>query len=113
MAVAPFHVHLCTLNPDKEGVTAAGESLYSALTSAGVDALYDDRVASPGVKFNDADLIGIPIRLTVSPRTLGAGGVEMKRRNAKDASLLKTESVVDEVTRMVREELAAQGGAQS
>ncbi len=111
MAVAPFQAHLCTLNPDKEGVAESGERLYEALKAAGVDVLFDDRVASPGVKFNDADLIGIPVRLTVSPRTLAAGGVEMKRRDSKDSELLQTESVVEEVTRIVREELAPQRGA--
>jgi prolyl-tRNA synthetase len=113
MAIAPYQVYLCTLNPDKEGVLDAGEHLYAALKAAGIEVLYDDRVASPGVKFNDADLIGIPVRLTVSPRTLASRSIEMKRRNEKESQLVTLESAVSEVSRMVREELAAQSGAEA
>ncbi len=113
MAVAPYHVHLCTLNPDREGVLAAGEQLYESLRTAGIEVLYDDRAASPGVKFNDADLIGIPVRLTVSPRTLGSGSVEVKRRNERESNLVPLERVPSEVSGMVRTALAAQGGAEA
>jgi len=113
MAVAPYHVHLCTLNPDREGVLAAGEQLYESLRTAGIEVLYDDRAASPGVKFNDADLIGIPVRLTVSPRTLGSGSVEVKRRNERESNLVPLERVASEVSGMVRTALAAQGGAEA
>jgi len=57
------------------------DALYEALKAAGAEVLYDDRDESPGVKFNDADLIGLPLRLTVSERALAAGGVELKLRN--------------------------------
>ena len=72
-SVAPYQVHLLSLNPDRPEVAAAAEKLYADLQAAGVAALYDDREESPGVKFNDADLLGMPLRVTVSPRTLGEG----------------------------------------
>ena len=60
------------------------EKIYSELQTAGLEVLYDERDESPGVKFNDADLIGLPIRLTVSERALAQGGVEMKLRSKTD-----------------------------
>jgi len=76
-AVAPYRFHLLTIKPKKEEVRAAAESLYRSL---GGEVLYDDRDASPGVKFSDADLIGLPVRVTVSPKSLEKGGAEVKLR---------------------------------
>ena len=79
-AIAPFPVHLVSLaHPDSDEERAA-EALYADLTAAGLEVLYDDRPERAGVKFNDADLLGVPVRLTVSPRTLAQGAVELKRR---------------------------------
>jgi prolyl-tRNA synthetase len=82
ITVAPFQVHLVLLrgkgNPQAK---TTAEKLYSELQTAGIEVLYDDREESPGVKFNDADLIGIPVRITVSERALAQGGVELKLRH--------------------------------
>lgn len=80
--LAPYRVQLVALNLDRDDVRSAAEELYAALTAAGVDVLYDDRPESAGVKFNDADLLGLPWRLTVSPRTLERQSVELKARTA-------------------------------
>lgn len=80
VSVAPFHVHLITLGSDDEAIKQA-EDLYAELEASGIETLFDDREESAGVKFNDADLIGIPFRVTVSPRSLQAGGAEIKRRD--------------------------------
>jgi prolyl-tRNA synthetase len=83
-AVAPYHVHLVSLaGVDAQGdeVRKAADLLYTDLQAAQIEVLYDDREATPGVKFNDADLIGIPLRVTVSPRSLRNGGIEVKRRD--------------------------------
>ena len=64
------------------------EKLYAELEAAGLEVLFDDRAESPGVKFNDADLLGIPVRVTVSPRTLEKDSVEVKKRAEKDAELV-------------------------
>jgi prolyl-tRNA synthetase len=84
ITVAPYEVHLVALR----GGFEAAEELYQELMGAGVEVLFDDRDESPGVKFNDADLIGIPIRVTVGKRSLDEGGVELKLRDEKDRSLV-------------------------
>ena len=85
--VAPFHVSLLSLGVDPE-VIAKADELYATLTEAGVEVLYDDRDDRAGVKFNDADLIGNPIRLSVSSRTLAKGEAELKLRTADEAEFI-------------------------
>jgi prolyl-tRNA synthetase len=84
-SVAPYSVHLVGLNLEVNEVNEAAESLYAGLQAAGHEVLFDDRAENAGVKFNDADLIGIPVRLTVSRRTVGQGLAEMKRRDSDTA----------------------------
>jgi prolyl-tRNA synthetase len=88
--VAPFKVHLISL---KGGEEQAGK-IYQDLLDSGVEVLYDDRETSAGVKFADSDLIGIPYRIVVSPKTIEQGAVEMKKRNEQEAKLVKFEEVV-------------------
>jgi prolyl-tRNA synthetase len=76
-AIAPFTVHVCALGP--EGLAAA-DGIVESLEAAGIDVLLDDRGERPGVQFTDAELIGCPIRLTVSKRSLEAGGIEVSLR---------------------------------
>jgi prolyl-tRNA synthetase len=84
ITVAPYHVHLVLL-PDASGQAAAvAGQLYADLQAVGVEVLYDDRDERPGVKFKDADLIGLPLRLTVSERSLKQGGLELKRRDSDE-----------------------------
>ncbi|MBM3932858.1 MAG: proline--tRNA ligase [SAR202 cluster bacterium] len=92
--VAPWQVHLAALNVDKPEVAEAADALYRELTAAGVEVLYDDRVESAGVKFNDADLIGLPVRLVVSPRNLKQGVVEVKARKDGQGEAVAKEQVV-------------------
>ena len=87
--ITPYQVHLTALGFDKPGVRESAEQVYQQLRDAGLDVLYDDREdVSAGVKFNDADLLGMPVRVTVSPRSLEAGGAELKRRTEKDARVV-------------------------
>lgn len=83
--LSPFGVHIVALNADKPEVAAAVERVTTDLDLEGVDYILDDRPESAGVKFNDADLIGIPVRLTIGPRMVSQGAVEVKRRNESDA----------------------------
>ena len=85
-AISPYQVWLAALNVEQEGVSHAAESLYEGLREAGVQVIYDDRPVSAGVKLNDADLIGLPVRVVVSPRTLREDMVEVKRRSHPEAS---------------------------
>jgi len=91
--IAPYHVHLCPLSPDNEQVVSAAEKLYLQLTEKGLEVLFDDRIESPGVKLNDADLLGMPLRLILSPRTLSTGSVEIKERREKEATLVPWEEL--------------------
>ena len=86
-AVAPYRVHLLHIGDD-EAVTTAAATLYDDLQKAGAEVLYDDRDESAGIKFNDADLLGLPLRVTVSPKTLEKDSVETKRRDSDDVELI-------------------------
>jgi prolyl-tRNA synthetase len=96
VSVAPYHVHIVA---SEAGETAEG--LYAMLRSAGVEVLYDDRGESLGAKFKDADLIGAPIRLTLTPRSLQQGGVEVKARRDTEARIVSTDEVVFVVRSMM------------
>ncbi|WP_248929179.1 proline--tRNA ligase [Paenibacillus hamazuiensis] len=97
MAIAPFHVHLIPVSVQDEVQMAVAESLYSRLREAGAEVLLDDRAERPGVKFKDADLIGIPLRLTVGKRA-AEGIVEFKRRSDEAAAALTIEEAVAQIT---------------
>ncbi len=95
ISVAPYAVHLLVL-PDA-ATTSQAEQLYSDLRHAGVEVLYDDRDARLGVKFNDADLIGMPLRLTLTKKSLENGGVELKRRDRDEATIVTLDSAVSTI----------------
>ena len=92
-AVAPYDVHLMVLGKGDEP-KAAAEDLYGTLRTAGIDVLFDDRQASAGVKFKDADLIGIPVRVAVGARGLANGTVEVKRRDSAERENVPLEELV-------------------
>ena len=104
--IAPYDVHLVGLNTNVQGVNEAADSLYEELTRSGLSVLYDDRNESPGVKFNDADLIGLPVRVVVSRRNLNQGVAEIKTRNSPDAE----SAAMEEAVGRVKELLTAQAG---
>jgi len=94
VAIAPFEVEVLAVNYDSPAVTAESERIYNDLSRAGLEVLLDDRDARPGVKFKDADLIGIPLRVVVGDRGLKDGNVEIKRRtDAKPTAVPATEAV--------------------
>ena len=101
MSVAPFQIVLCPLYMDNTEVTKQADNLYQELTCQGYEVLYDDRVESPGVKFNDADLLGIPLRITVSPRSLEKGSVEIKLRNNPQAELVTLGDAIGKVNTLL------------
>jgi prolyl-tRNA synthetase len=93
-SLAPYQIYLCPLYKEGTKVEEVAEKLYTELEAAGLEVLFDDRQESPGVKFNDADLLGMPLRLTVSPRTLEKNSVELKKRAEKESELVPLAEVV-------------------
>jgi len=108
LSVAPYQVYLCPLSLDKSSVLPTAERIYQELQKAGIEVLFDDRGDSPGVKFNDADLLGIPLRLTLSPRTLQSQSVEAKWRTEKEAQLLPLDNLAVQVKKLLDEALRSQ-----
>ncbi|MBU1879580.1 MAG: proline--tRNA ligase, partial [Chloroflexi bacterium] len=96
-SIAPYQVILVTLQPGQPEVAQAAESLYAALRERGVEVLFDDREASPGVKFADADLWGMPLRVVISPRNVQAGQAELKLRTAEKGQLVPMNDVLDAI----------------
>lgn len=102
-AIAPYRVVLIPINMDKsERVRDVSETLYRAFAAAGVDVLLDDRDQRPGVKFADADLIGIPHRLVISDRALARNEVEYKARRAAEPEMLEADTAVATLTERMR-----------
>lgn len=95
-AVSPFDVHLIEINPkEDEGVKKEAEGIYNELTKNGVEVLWDDRDVTAGGKFADSDLIGIPVRLVVSAKTIEAKIVEVKYRKEEKAEMISRDKVLD------------------
>ncbi len=101
VSITPYHVYLCPLYREDSKVAEVAEKLYQDLETAGVEVLFDDRAESPGVKFNDADLIGLPFRITVSPRTLEKDAVELKKRTEKDSQIVPLAEITDKLKKLI------------
>jgi prolyl-tRNA synthetase len=105
MSIAPFQVHMVTLGKD-DNVVAAARELYDTLTAQRIEVLWDDRDERPGVKFKDADLLGMPLRITIGARGLASGSVELKPRSEPDPK--KAELVPSsDAGRVIGERIAA------
>lgn len=102
-SVAPYHVNLLGLDLDKGENRAIAEQLYAQLGAAGLEVLYDDRLESAGVKLNDADLLGLPLRVVVSKRSLKNGGVELKLRAESNSQIVALSDVVQVIRAKVGE----------
>jgi len=95
--IAPFTVALLSLDPGKEEVHSAAEKIYDTLVKRGVEVLFDDREERPGVKFNDADLLGIPLRVTIGSRGVKEGVAELKERATGKENKVALDKVVEAV----------------
>ncbi len=101
MSIAPYQVHLVTLGKE-ESVAVEAKKLYGALTAKGIDVLWDDRDERPGVKFKDADLLGMPLRITIGAKSLANGNIELKPRTEPDPKKVELVPVAD-AARVVEE----------
>jgi prolyl-tRNA synthetase len=97
ISVAPYKVHTVLLASQERNVEDTASHLYEELHANGIEVLYDDREESPGVKFMDADLIGIPLRITVSERALRSGGIELKHRSRKERLIVPQQEVISRI----------------
>jgi prolyl-tRNA synthetase len=100
-SVAPYAVHLLVINPRDAGPREAADSLYEALRGRGIEVLYDDRDESPGAKFKDADLVGMPLRITVGDRGLKRGVVETRVRKTGEKGEVPRDSAAEAVAEML------------
>ena len=96
-AIAPYEIYLAGLNLNDPDIAGKAEMIYETLQDAGYEVLFDDRDAPPGVKFKDADLLGIPARVVISSRSLENGGVEVKSRTSKDSEIVAESDVLESV----------------
>ena len=101
LEIAPFAVVITVVRPDDEPTADAAEAIYDGLRGVGIEVLLDDRDERPGVKFNDAELIGVPFRITVGPRGVGDGIVEVVERRSGTSRDVALDDVVADVTALV------------
>jgi len=104
MPIAPFHVLVLPVNVKIDLLREMAEQFYQDLTTKGIEVLYDDREETPGVKFKDADLLGIPLRLTLGEKNLKKGLVEIKKRKTGEVFLIEKEKVVSKIQEMIDQE---------
>ena len=110
ITIAPAQVHLCRLGAAGSPAADIADRLYAELQALGVEVLYDDRGERPGVQFADADLIGVPLRVTVGEKSLAQGGAEVKRRDSDTVEVVPVEKAPERLTGEIRamfEEIAA------
>ncbi len=106
MAIAPWQVHICAVRADDAEVKEKADALYNELQSRGVEVIYDDRNVSAGVMFSDADLLGCPVRLVVSPRNLKENVIEISARDKSFSEKLAPEAVADRVQEIIKEKMS-------
>lgn len=97
VSIAPFHLHICLLDPSDEQAANLAGQIYEELWSKGVECLIDDREERPGVKFKDADLLGMPLRLNIGRRGLESGQLELVERKGKNTLKIAPQEVVSTV----------------
>jgi len=96
-ALTPVHVYVLTVNAKREDLADAAMKIHDNLEAAGCRVLFDDRDERPGVKFTDADLLGVPLRITVGPKHIGDDKVELKERTSDEIELVDMGEVLDRV----------------
>ena len=106
ISVAPYHVHCVAMTQRAPEVAEIAERLSHEAWAQGIEILLDDRDATPGVKFNDADLIGLPLRVTIGPRSLKAGGVELKYRTQEETRIIPIDEMVSVLKAEVTQRMA-------
>lgn len=107
MSIAPWQVHICAIKATDPAVREHADALYQQLQDAGIEVIYDDRKVSAGNMFSDADLLGVPVRVVVSPKTVKRGVVEVSKRDKSLREDVEPQNAVDYVIHMVQDMLDA------
>ena len=105
MSIAPWQVQVCAIDPHKAGVGEAADKLVAELEALGIEVLYDDRGEKAGSMFSDADLLGIPLRLVISPKTLAENEAEFRTRACRDSVRFKLDEAAEIIAGKVKAEL--------
>jgi prolyl-tRNA synthetase len=100
-AIAPWQVHLCAIRSDNAEVKAFADDLYNRLQDAGVEVIYDDRSVSAGIMFSDADLLGVPLRVVVSPRNIKNGVLEVSSRDKTLSTSVSIDNALEEIKKFL------------
>ncbi len=106
ISIAPWQVHICAMRSDDQEVRATADELYSSLKAMGIEVIYDDRAVTAGVMFSDADLLGVPVRVIVSPRNLKESVCELVTRDKSVSKKVPVSDIKTEVKALVEELLA-------
>lgn len=107
LSIAPWQVHLCAVRADNEEVRTYANTLYEQLTDAHVEVIYDDRNVSAGIMFSDADLLGVPFRIIVSPRNLKENCCEIVTRDKSIQKKVMLDEVFDEIMNLLHTDLCS------
>jgi len=103
ISIAPWQVHLCCMRVDDPECKKASDEIYEALEKEGVEVIYDDRNVRAGAMFADADLLGVPVRITVGPKNLKDGNVELTTRDKRTDRLVNRDDIVSETKKLIDE----------
>jgi prolyl-tRNA synthetase len=101
MEIAPWQVHICAVRSDNNEVKKCADSLYEELLGSGIEVIYDDRAVSAGIMFADADLLGVPFRIIVSPRNLKENCCEIESRDKTFSIKVKADLVKEKIVELV------------
>ena len=105
MPLAPYHVIITPVNVNEKDIMKAAEDLYNSMLACGIEVIFDDRDERAGVKFKDADLIGIPLRIVIGQKSLAQGNVELKIRKTGENKLYSLQDIVPQVKKIIEQEL--------
>lgn len=105
MTIAPWQVHLCPLRMDDENVSGVSEELFKRMKNAGIEVLYDDRNVSAGIKLTDSELMGVPLRVVISPKTMAESQAEVTMRETGEKFFIPIKDLVSELKIMIEDEI--------
>lgn len=106
MTIAPWQVHFCPLRLDDENVSAVADEIYKQMEDAGIEVLYDDRNLSAGIKLTDSELMGVPIRVIISPKTMQEQQAEITMRESGEKFFIPIKDLVSELKAIIKDEIA-------